>query len=372
MADLGLILGAGLAGGMAGAGQAGGAALHTEQENQDKQDLATVQSQLEEQKDLRIMEAAQVNTAANQQAGFAHEDTTQANAQQFQGGQGDLNRANNVTLTGMNNATSIQAATIGASAATTDATIMANASMANAQLAAANRSIQTLGDGRIVSIGRDPTSGQLTTQQLLDPTSGKPMIGMKNLNQASVLLAQSLMQEAQHQASMGLNDEATKNYTLAQSVLQGKDIGAALNPAKMPTPQDIAALTRNGTPTPLLQAQYDKKYGVGAAAAAVSAAQASAAPAAAGGPAATNPVVPSLPAAAPISAAVPVAAGGTPSFGTAPSPFAAPTPALGSGMAVGSGLPTPDQFASAQQPGVTPMPPMPGTNTGLINQQLTP
>lgn len=335
---LGLIFGAGLAGAAKGAGEAGEVSLHSMQDAEQRQELVKMQLQLEEQKDLRIQEAAHGYRMEEQGAAFTHEETMQANQQDFLGGEGQANRANALQLGQLQSSTTIRAAGIQAGAATADARIMANASMTNARLAAMGKSIQTLGDGRVVSIGLDPNTMTQSVTPLMDPSNpDKPLMGMKNLDQRTILLAQSFGQEGQRLMGMGQQEEAAKQFEMMRNILNGKDPSDAGMAHKVASPQSVNYLLKN----PGTASQFDAQFGKGSAAQVMQMAQQTTTPATRSAAAPATPTAPAgsasgypaaAPAAAPVSTAAPAVAPAAP----AP-PTAAPGSTLAQPGQLGSG-----------------------------------
>lgn len=326
---MGLILGAALAGGAEGAGKAAETSVASMQDAQQKLDLVKMQEQLEEQKDLRVQEAAHGFRMQEQGAQFAHEDVVQANQQKFLGSEGAANRANALALGQLQSNTEIKAAGIHAGAEIAATQISAAASQANARLMASAKNIQTLADGRIVAIGIDPTTMKQTVNPLMDPNDpNKPLMGMKNLDQRTILLAQGLMQSSVHKMQMGDQAGAAADQQAAQTVLTTGQLPPTMG--KTPSPQSIDYLVKN----PSTAAQFDAQFGAGQASKVLSAAatQQSGTPATAQGATPGTPAYGSPSgypaAAAPAAPTAPVAPAGSTLIST-------PAPGqLGSGLAL--------------------------------------
>lgn len=309
-ASIGLILGGAVAGGAEGAGRAAVNSLASTQEAQQKEDLVKMQMQLEEQKDLRVMEAGHGYRMEEQGAQFAHEDTTQANQQKFLGGEGDKNRTNAMALGQLQSTTEIKAAGIHAGASLAAARISAGASMANARLAAMGKSITTLGDGRIVAVGMDSSGQKQVVTPLMDPADpSKPLMGMKNLDQRTILLAQSFGNEGTRLMGMGQQDEAQKQFEQMRNILMGKDPGDT-GTHKVASSQSVDHLLKN----PNSADQFDAQFGKGQAAMVIqqAKAQGTTTPATTTAPAGLQAGSPSgYPAAAPAAPTPPTAPAGS-------------------------------------------------------------
>lgn len=320
-ASIGLILGGAVAGGAEGAGRAAVNSLASTQEAQQKEDLVKMQMQLEEQKDLRVMEAGHGYRMEEQGAQFAHEDTAQASQQKFMGGEGDKNRANSMDQAKLQSETQLKTTSMSVGGSLAAARISAGASMANARLAAMGKSITTLGDGRIVAIGMDPSGQKQIVTPMMDPADpSKPLMGMKNLDQRTILLAQSFGNEGTRLMGMGQQDEAAKSFEQMRNILQGKDPSAAAASQKVASAQSVDHLLKN----PGLAAQYDAQFGQGSAAMVLQQSKAQGTTTPATAPAGLQAGSPSgYPAAAPAAPTPPTAPAG--------STLAATPGALGSG-----------------------------------------
>lgn len=272
MSDLGLIMGAALAGGVAGAGGAAKDALAENQQFMQKGDLLKMQEELDMAKQMRIQEAQQNFQTNLQQQGFTHDENMQGQRLTFEGEQGDLNRSNQKDIAGMQTQAEIKAAGIHAGATVQAAQIGADASMHNAALMATSRTIQTLGDGRIVSIGIDPTTNTQVVRPLMDPSDPtKPLMGPKNLDQQHLLVAENLAKQGAAYAAQGMHDQASTLYQQANDILTGKMTFDQLNKGTPMQAPDAAVDLLAKSPTPQNAAFFDQKYGVGASAKALAA-----------------------------------------------------------------------------------------------------
>lgn len=402
---LGLVLGAAAAGGLQGGGEAGRTAVATNQEAQNKEDLVKMQEEMEAQKDMQIAALNQSYHVTNTATDFANQ-TTAANAQRaFEGSQGDLNRSNTKDIAGMQTSAEIQSAQIHAGAETQAAQISADASMSNARLMAMAHSVQTLGDGRIVATSFDPTTHQMNVSPLMDPNDPtKPLMGVKNIDQQHLLMAQNLSKMAMEYQSMGMNDQAAQLMQQSNDVLSGKlspqNVGQGMN--KVAPPAATQWLTSKGNATLANANAYDQKYGLppGTGAALISQAGISlntptmtaAAPTGLGssGYPAISAAGPGGAAYAPVQPPLPPSAGTTPPVAPAKAAAAPATPvqmATGAPMGYGGSAPAAMPI-NATQPnpvqqtmqgtppttqGVTAAPGATNwaaTNAGLVNSQL--
>lgn len=264
MADIGLILGGALAGGLQGAGAAGVGAIHTQQEQEGKEDLVKLQTQLEEQKDLRIMEAKQGYDVTNQNSQFAHMDLSQANEQKFTGGENDKSRANAVTLTGMNNATTIRAAGISAGASLQGDIIRANSAKYAADLAANKQTMTADATGKMFLLN-ERTGG---TTPVLDSQTGKQLTSAKDIPASVQLTAKSYMDQAHAALTMDPKDPtalALMDTARAMLGVQTPEV-----PKSPPSDASVARLIAH----PEMAGLYDAQYGKGQAAATLAAAAA--------------------------------------------------------------------------------------------------
>lgn len=265
MAGFGLILGATAAGGLQGGGEAGRTAVASMQEAQQKEDLVKMQEEMETQKDIQIAALNQGYHVQNTATDFANA-TTAANAQRiFEGGQGNLTRANAKEIAGMQTGAEIQSANIRVGGETAAAKIAADASMTNTRLMAMAHSVQTLGDGRIVATSFDPDTHKMNVTPLMDPSDpNKPLMGVKNIDQQHLLMAQNLSKMAMEYESMGLHDQATALMQQSNDVLSGKlapqNVGQGAN--KVAPPAATQWLTTKANATLANANAYDQKYGL--------------------------------------------------------------------------------------------------------------
>ncbi|MFD1555758.1 hypothetical protein ACFSHT_08980 [Paraburkholderia silviterrae] len=332
-----LILGAALAGGAEGAGKSANTGLQSMQEQEQKLDLVKLQEQLDTEKELRIAEQQHGFRTEEQGAQFTHESEMQSSQQTFLKGEGEANRSNAVTLGKLQVQGELGAASIHAGAELGAARLATQASMANARLMAAAKSIQTLGDGRIVAIGIDPGTLKQTVNPLMDPNDpNKPLMGMKNLDQRTVLLAQSLMSEGSRKIGMGDTAGAGQDFQAARQVLTTGQLPPT--DGKAPSMQSVQYLLDH----PETAAQFDAQFGAGQASKALAAGGKTpgAAPDASG-QTVSNPFAPSAAAAVSTAATQPApAASSAPAAPTAPAGSTitnVPQPGqLGSGLALGN------------------------------------
>jgi hypothetical protein len=248
--NLGLILGSALAGAAAGGGEAAEKMGASMQDAQQKQDLVRLQSQLDEQKQMRIQEAEHNFQNQFQQQGFAHADQTLDKTQQFQAGQTDKTLASEEKRSAANNATSLAVANISAgSAQTVEAMRVAAQKEISAQSAKGFQIIQDK-DGGFMTV--DKVNG--TTTPLL--VNGQQVIGAKNVDSATALAAAALLKAdpTADPATQQANQE--KAYKLL-----GIDPARVGKTGPVPSAKAIAALKSN----PSTKAQFDATFGQGAA-----------------------------------------------------------------------------------------------------------
>lgn len=257
--DLGLILGSALAGAAAGGGEAAQASLASAQDAQQKQDLVKMQSDLDEQKQLRIQEAEHSFQNQYQQNAFGHEDTTLANTQAFTGSQNALQRASEQSISAANNLTSVQVAGISAAASKYDADTRAAAE--KAALAASRRgsSIITDSNGNMLNVTNQP-DGPPTVTPIMDPTDPtKPLKSTKDVSAGQTALSAAFIGQAKAAEAQGDTKSAADFYAKAAAVItNGVSAGAPTMPA--PSAKAIAQLKAN----PSMQPQFDAQFGAGA------------------------------------------------------------------------------------------------------------
>lgn len=402
MADLGLILGAALAGGVSGAGQAGKEALQSQQQFMEKQDLINQQEQLDEQKQLRIQEAHHQFLNTQQENLFAHEDTTQASQQAFQGGQGDANRANALDVTSAQgeNAMAVEKVRAATEMAISQAT--QSTALQVARMAHLSQSIVSTGDGTMynVGLGNDgkPTSTMLTQ------ADGSPLKGPKNMDASTGLFVKALMEQADLAKKNGDEAGADMATNRMSMLLQGaslKDV-MGISATDVPPSDALKALVDHPDKIGDFKAKYPKYYATmltgaaqatgatttpAAAPTATAAVPAAASSATSTGAAGTPPLPPATGAAPDIGAGskAPALIGGNlPPAATDPdtllkaslaalSKQGTAKPIVAPAAAATPTMPT-SQFAQTVQPASAQFGPKPGvldgTGNGLVNQQL--
>lgn len=312
---MGLILGAALAGGLQGAGQAAQTSLGLQQKQLGEQDLLKMQEDLDEQKLMRLQESQQ--TFQGQQATQAQNFQQQMQAEQLgaqQNMEGDR-EDNALEIAKNSNATELAAANIHVGGEIAAAKIAASASLMNAKLAVSGRNIQTLADGSMVSIGFDPSTNTQTVRPLLDPTTGQPIKGAKNLSESQIKIGASYLDQASALLKLDpQNPEAQKMMDTGRAILNGGAVPGGTSQTVAPATAVAYLLAHPDSNT---QSQFDAKYGPGQAKALIQ--QSTKTP-----PVTTPAVAPVIPAGA---APFPVSTG-APTDGTVNPPL---PPGLGTG-----------------------------------------
>ncbi|NUX58642.1 hypothetical protein [Paraburkholderia youngii] len=242
---IGLILGAGLAGGAEGAGAAGRQALASQQEYQQKSDLVKMQVQLEQEKDMRI-------AALNHD--YHTQDMAQENEYQvardtaqraFQTKENAADRASAEKRTGIEANATIQSAGIHASAERYAADKSAATAKYAADLTATAPTITSTADGHYVVSHRNLQTGQMDTSFLM--ADGKPVQGPKNIDAGRVAVVNAAMGAAGNFTRAGDFDTAKHMTDGALAVAAGGDPNTAFNNAmKVPiTPEILGAFKVN-------------------------------------------------------------------------------------------------------------------------------
>jgi hypothetical protein len=251
MADLGLILGAALAGGVAGAGGAAKDALKSQQEYMQKDDLIHLQNQLDEQKQLRIQEAHQTFLSGQQDKLFGHEETMQGSLFAHDSGEKKLDRANVLDNTKQQGDNAMAVEQVRASTEMAIASMNRQTSLAVARMAHAAQSVQSDATGLMWSVGVGP-DGNVTTQPLTGP-DGKQLQGPKNIDAATGMFVKALTETADLAAKNGDtegHDVAVQRMSMLLSGTPLKDV-MGMSSTDVPPARALAALQ-----TPEGQAHY--------------------------------------------------------------------------------------------------------------------
>lgn len=251
MADLGLILGAALAGGAAGAGGAAKDALKSQQEYMQKDDLIHLQNQLDEEKQLRIQEAHQQFLSGQQDKLFGHEDTMQGKLLSHQSGENALNRDNALDVTQMQGDNAMAVEKVRAATEMAIANLNKQSALAVARMAHAAQSVQSDASGMLWSVGVGP-EGNVTTQPLAGP-DGKQLQGPKNIDAATGMFVKALTETADIAAKNGDtegHDVAVQRMSMLLSGTPLKDV-MGMASTDVPPARALAALQ-----TPEGQAHY--------------------------------------------------------------------------------------------------------------------
>lgn len=229
MADLGMILGAALAGGAAGAGGAAKDSMKSMQDAQEKEDLVRLSSQLDEQKQMRLNEAQNNFQLTYQNNAFGHDESMQSQRQGFESGENKLQRASSEKIAANSNATSIRTAQISAGASMAAAQLAASVTRRGQDMQRGQHTLQTMQDGRVAVISYGGPGGESNTTFLKDPETGKDLIGSKDISASTLAVGKSMIDEA----TLTLKDQAAtpedkqhahEQLAAARAVIQGKDV----------------------------------------------------------------------------------------------------------------------------------------------------
>lgn len=265
MSGLGLILGAGLAGGMQGLGEGATKSLQMSQEAQQKEDLVNLQAQLEMAKDERIAEINHgYRTQENQQI-FEHSDTQADKQRAFDAEQAGFKRAGDLDVVHAQGTNSLAVADKEGGYRVQEANIAA-ASADRRTDAEKNRLSQfTGGDGLVWNY--NSSSGLLTPAT---DGKGNQLVGLKNVPQAILEQVHSY-QEEQKTFGQTQPDRATAAGDAIKQLLApympNGGAGPRIDPSKFP-PQlqaQLPLLLQNPN-DPQTLANFDAaaaKYGVG-------------------------------------------------------------------------------------------------------------
>lgn len=331
MSGLGLIIGAGLAGGLEGGGVGTAASLKMTQEAQQKEDLVRLQGQIDLDKDRAI--AALNNDYAMQR---------QTAQNTFQSSENKLDRAQQTSIEGMREASAANVANIEGKyhvqASLGAASIGAAATRYAANLAANKLEIQADAHGNYITF--NPSTGE--TKPLL--VGGQQLVGRVDLPQSTIAIATSMSNEALLKLKMDPDDAVAKAELATSRMLLGYNPPATQNwnTGDLTTLNQL--LSQPNANQAQIEANWNRAHGPGTFAQAVPQAKAltQALGVAAKMPASMQKVVPANPAAATpaapgapttaapgiIDSAAPVAGTGSPPPAvdyTSPSAAAAPT-----------------------------------------------
>lgn len=241
--DLGLILGAALAGGAEGAGGAAKDSMKSMQDTIQKQDLVKMQSDLDYQKQSALQQSQQNFLQGQQQNQFGHEDTTLEKTQGFQAGQtdkeiaarateGSADRANRLSIAEAERSTQLSIASMSNGIAQQHLNMMRNAT-----------TVITDASGKMFYSQVNPAGGTPAVTPVINPIDGSQMQGPKNVDTVTTLVAQSLMAESKANETLD-PAKAADLARQARDIMTGRtkpgDIGL-----KIPTGPDIDTLIKN-------------------------------------------------------------------------------------------------------------------------------
>jgi hypothetical protein len=265
-----------LAGAAGGIGNAVTPALQSNLQDEQKQVLQNQMIDAQTARDNRVQEF----TVANQQAGFSHEETMQTKLFGNQAALQQAGFAHDTTLMNANHAYSTEQNALNRDMTREQIT-------SNEKIAAGNNATaitaakiggvvqQDVNTGAMFLVGKDGTSTAIT-----NPSTGQPLMGMKNLTAAQGAYAGVLKDrieklDAAKYAPINIGNETVQNQieaaqatltkqlldtmTLGAGNIGGKPLGGA---AATPGPADIAKLQA----TPSAAALFDQQFGAGSAA----------------------------------------------------------------------------------------------------------
>lgn len=262
MADLGSIIGSAIAGGLQGGGAAAEKSLASSQDALQKEDLIKMQNQLDEAKQMRILEATQAYDKSKTEgehtfqvgrdtANFAHQDTRQ-----------DKDIAAQTSLHQMDNKSAERRTAMSVGGELAAANI--HASIARAQLAAEqNRgTVHDLADG---TLGFIPNNGGPAQQVMIPDAKGNmtPAMTSKIPEGAKIVLQQLAKQqndtvtgtdESRAAAGAAIRDLVSNNYDL------GKIGGKFISPFRQT--QFLADYAKGGDEAVKAMKTYDAATGI--------------------------------------------------------------------------------------------------------------
>jgi hypothetical protein len=224
-----------------------------------------MQSDLDEQKQLRIQEANHVFEGQQQQNLLTHEDTAQAALLAAQAKEGAANRAAQMDVTRANIQGNKDVEGMRSTAEQIVANIQATASKYAADLQANKLQVQQNAQGQFFLVNSMTGASDV----MRDPW-GQPMFGAKNVPENVALEARSLFEQA---GALALtNPELSAQKQAAAQAMLGitNTTGQPnANPADVQKLVGIAAQNQGAVP-PQVMSYYDSHYGQGAAATVVS------------------------------------------------------------------------------------------------------
>jgi hypothetical protein len=254
MANIGAILAGALAGAAQGGGEAAQRSLYSMQDAQQREDLVKMQNQLDEQKQMRILEAQQSFAKEQQGALFAHQDQSDEKQRTWQTGEKQLDRSSEEKRTGMSTAAQLEAARIHVGG-----TLAAERMRIAAQRSGEDKPVLVQTENGPILV--NPKTG--TGSPITDTTTGKP-IGTMRMSELDKTAYASAIKTANNDLA---NPEDKKAAMATARGIEAKYSSGGALPSTAPAvdfskipPGAITRLKQIGD-----KEVFDSKYGPGAA-----------------------------------------------------------------------------------------------------------